>query len=206
MFYNFTVIEGNIGSGKTSLVKKLATEFNANLILEEFEDNPFLSEFLESQSKNNLAVELQFLIDRFHQLNKAQAESQITISDYFIEKSLIFSRANLSALEKGLFDAYFEVLFSKVKKPDLLVYLSVNTDRLLKNIAKRGRSYEKTINARYLEKIHQSYLNYFESLTNQKVLIVNTSTIDFVSDKGHYEELKKVITSPYEIGVHQVEL
>lgn len=206
MFYNFTVIEGNIGSGKTSLVKKLATEFNANLILEEFEDNPFLSEFLESQSKNNLAVELQFLIDRFHQLNKAQAESQITISDYFIEKSLIFSRANLSALEKGLFDAYFEVLFSKVKKPDLLVYLSVNTDRLLKNIAKRGRSYEKTINARYLEKIHQSYLNYFESLTNQKVLIVNTSTIDFVGDKGHYEELKKVITSPYEIGVHQVEL
>lgn len=206
MFYNFTVIEGNIGSGKTSLVKKLATEFNANLILEEFEDNPFLSEFLESQSKNNLAVELQFLIDRFHQLNKAQAESQITISDYFIEKSLIFSRANLSALEKGLFDAYFEVLFSKVKKPDLLVYLSVNTDRLLKNIAKRGRSYEKTINARYLEKIHQSYLNYFESLTNQKVLIVNTSTIDFVNDKGHYEELKKVITSPYEIGIHQVEL
>lgn len=206
MFYNFTVIEGNIGSGKTSLVKKLASEFNANLILEEFEDNPFLSEFLESQSKNNLAVELQFLIDRFHQLNKVQAEKQITISDYFIEKSLIFSRANLSSLEKGLFDAYFEVLFSKVKKPELLVYLSVNTDRLLKNIAKRGRSYEKTINARYLEKIHQSYLNYFESLTNQKVLIVNTSTIDFVNDKGHYEELKKVITSPYEIGVHQVEL
>lgn len=205
MKYNFTVIEGNIGSGKTSLVKKLAKEFNTELILEEFEENPFLSSFLENQDKNNLAVELQFLIDRFHQLNFETSNQQV-ISDYFIEKSLIFSKTNLNEHEKTLFDTYFKVLFDKIKKPDLLVYLSVNTDRLIENIIKRGRSYEQNISRDYLEKIHQAYLRYFESLKNQKVLVIDTTKIDFVNDTSHYQELIKLINDNYTAGVTEVKL
>lgn len=201
MNYNFTVIEGNIGSGKTSLVKKIAKDFGSDIILEEFEENPFLSSFLENQQQNNLAVELQFLIDRFHQLNKVSGNANKSIGDYFIEKSLIFSNTNLSVIEKELFDNYFNVLFNRVVKPDLLVYLSVNTNRLLKNIKKRGREYEQNISADYLERIHNAYLKHFDSLRNQRVLIIETSTIDFVSNENHYNEIKKLITGEYEPGI-----
>ncbi len=201
MQHNYIVIEGNIGSGKTSLVKKLAADYQAKIILEEFEENPFLSEFLESQTKNNLAVELQFLIDRYHQLNQVDPNTKI-VSDYFIDKSLIFSSANLTPAEKQLFDNYFSVLFKKTRKPDLLVYLDVHSDRLLENIKKRGRTYEKTINATYLEKVHNSYLNYFESLEDQPILILDTSSIDFVSDPSQYEEIKSIVMSKHPNGVN----
>lgn len=201
MQHNYIVIEGNIGSGKTSLVRKLAADYQAQIILEEFEENPFLSEFLESQTKNNLAVELQFLIDRYHQLNKVDHSTKI-VSDYFIDKSLIFSSANLTPAEKQLFDNYFSVLFKKTRKPDLLVYLDVQTDRLLENIEKRGRTYEKTIDAAYLQKVHNSYLNYFETLQDQPILIVDTSSIDFVSDPSHYEDLKAIVTADHPKGVN----
>lgn len=206
MNYNFTVIEGNIGSGKTSLVKKIAKDFEADIILEEFEENPFLSSFLENQQQNNLAVELQFLIDRFHQLNKVSGSAKKTIGDYFIEKSLIFSNTNLTVTEKELFDNYFNVMFSRVVKPDLLVYLSVNTERLLKNIKKRGRVYEQTISADYLERIHNAYLKHFDSLRNQRVLIIETSKIDFVSNKEHYNKIKELITGEYEPGITTVHI
>jgi deoxyadenosine/deoxycytidine kinase len=206
MNYNFTVIEGNIGSGKTSLVKKIAEDFDTNIILEEFEENPFLSSFLENQDKNNLAVELQFLIDRFHQLNKVSGSSKKSIADYFIEKSLIFSNTNLSQMEKDLFDNYFNVLFNRVVKPDLLVYLSVSTERLLQNIEKRGRSYEQKISAEYLEKIHQAYLKHFDSLRTQRVLIIESSNIDFVLNEAHYDKIKELITRPYEIGISTVSI
>jgi deoxyguanosine kinase len=206
MNYNFTVIEGNIGSGKTSLVKKIAKDFEANIILEEFEENPFLSSFLENQQQNNLAVELQFLIDRFHQLNRVSGSTKKAIGDYFIEKSLIFSNTNLSITEKELFDNYFNVLFSRVVKPDLLVYLSVNTERLLKNIKKRGREYEQTISSDYLDRIHNAYLKHFESLRNQRVLIIETSEIDFVLNKAHYSKIKELITGIYEPGISTVHI
>lgn len=206
MNYNFTVIEGNIGSGKTSLVKKIAKDIESDIILEEFEENPFLSSFLKDQQQNNLAVELQFLIDRYHQLNKVSGSSKKTLGDYFIEKSLIFSNTNLSVIEKELFDNYFNVLFNRVVKPDLLVYLSVNTNRLLKNIKKRGRTYEQTISAEYLDKIHQAYLTHFESLRNQRVLIIETSNIDFVLNKEHYNKIKELITGIYEPGITTVHI
>jgi len=203
MLHDFVVIEGNIGSGKTSLVKKLANEFGYDFVLEEFEENPFLQEFLKTQSHNNLAVELQFLIDRYHQLNKHVGNK--VLSDYFIQKSLIFSSTNLNKYEKQLFDSYFQLLFEKTQKPDLLVYLNVETDRLLKNIKKRGREYEKTITPSYLEKVHCNYLEYFSSITDIPVLIIDTSTIDFVNDENHYEEIKKVINQNHAKGVQTLD-
>lgn len=203
---NFTVIEGNIGSGKTTLCKKIAEDFNSNLILEEFEENPFLKDFLKDQKINPLGVELQFLIDRFHQLKKPFNNNNPTVADYFIEKSLIFSKNNLSEIEKNLFDSYYSVLFSKIKKPDLLVYLSVSPERLIKNISKRGREIEQELTIEYLESIHNSYLNYLSKKTDEKVVIIDVSDIDFVKDETHYNSLKNIISSAHKIGVSKINI
>lgn len=203
---NFTVIEGNIGSGKTTLCKKISKEYGSNLILEEFEENPFLKEFLKDQKINPLGVELQFLIDRFHQLKKPFNNSNPTLADYFIEKSLIFSKNNLSQIEKDLFDSYYSELFDKITKPDLLVYLSVNSIRLLENIAKRGREIEQDVTKEYLESIHNSYLNYLTNKTEEKVLIIDVSEIDFVQNDTHYGEIKNIITSEHKKGVSHIKI
>ena len=193
MIQNFVVIEGNIGSGKTSLCKKIAQDFNTNLILEEFEENPFLSDFLADQKVNPLGVELQFLIDRFHQLKQPFENTKPTVADYFIEKSLIFSSNNLSQIEKNLFDSYYTVLFEKINKPDFLVYLSVNSTRLLENIKKRGRKIENKLTKEYLDSIHDSYINYLKNRRDEKILILDVSDIDFVNNDGDYQKIKDVI-------------
>ncbi|MDB4089221.1 deoxynucleoside kinase [Flavobacteriales bacterium] len=203
---NFTVIEGNIGSGKTTLCKKISKDFNANLILEEFEENLFLKDFLIDQKINPLGVELQFLIDRFHQLKKPFNNNNPTVADYFIEKSLIFSKNNLSEIEKNLFDSYYSVLFEKITKPNLLVYLSVEPDRLIENITKRGREIEQELTKEYLESIHNSYLNYLNNKKDKKVLIIDISDIDFVQNESDYINLKNIITSDHKIGVTQMKI
>lgn len=204
MLKKFTVIEGNIGSGKTTLSKKIASEFDANLILEEFEENPFLSDFLEDQKVNPLGVELQFLIDRFHQLKSPVSNSNRTVADYFIEKSLVFSSNNLSKIEKNLFDSYYSVLFEKITKPDLLVYLSVNSERLLKNIKKRGREIEQDLTAGYLESIHNSYLDYLKTKKNERVLILDVSSLDFVKNPTHYKLVKDTILNYEELKTTEI--
>jgi deoxyguanosine kinase len=204
MLKKFTVIEGNIGSGKTTLSKKISSEYEANLILEEFEENPFLSDFLEDQKVNPLGVELQFLIDRFHQLKSPFSNSKPTVADYFIEKSLVFSNNNLSTIEKNLFDNYYSVLFEKITKPDLLVYLSVNSERLLKNIKKRGRKIEQDITPKYLESIHESYLDYLKNKKNESVLILDVSSLDFVQNPEDYALVKETIFNYDELKTTEI--
>ncbi|MEN8786764.1 MAG: deoxynucleoside kinase [Flavobacteriales bacterium] len=204
MLKKFTVIEGNIGSGKTTLSKKISSEYEANLILEEFEENPFLSDFLEDQKVNPLGVELQFLIDRFHQLKSHVSNSKPTVADYFIEKSLVFSSNNLSTIEKNLFDNYYSVLFEKITKPDLLVYLSVNSERLLKNIKKRGREIEQDLTAQYLESIHESYLDYLKNKKNESVLILDVSSLDFVQNPEDYTLVKETILNYDELKTTEI--
>lgn len=206
MLKNFTVIEGNIGSGKTTLSKMISAEFNANLILEEFEENPFLSDFLADQKVNPLGVELQFLIDRFHQLKQSIDENRPTVADYFIEKSLIFSSNNLSKIEKNLFDSYYNILFEKATTPDILFYLSVNEDRLIHNIKKRGRGIEKELTKTYLRSIHDSYITYIKHSSKQKTVIIDISDIDFVENPSHYKLLKEIIIADHKDQLSQIKL
>lgn len=197
MQYNFIAIEGNIGSGKTSLSSMLAEEFGAKLILEQFADNPFLPKFYKDQKKYAFPLEMSFLAERYQQLSDETVQpdlfSPFIVSDYYVFKSLIFAEITLEEEEFKLYKRLFMMMYSNLVKPDLFVYLYQGTDRLLQNIKKRGRDYEKDIRSNYLEMIHKGYIDFVKKQNELKVLVVDVSKIDFVNNKNDYLRLKEVI-------------
>jgi deoxyadenosine/deoxycytidine kinase len=197
MQYNFIAIEGNIGSGKTSLSKMLAEEFDAKLILEQFADNPFLPKFYKDQKKYAFPLEMSFLAERYQQLSDETIQPELfspfIISDYYVFKSLIFAEVTLEEEEFKLYKRLFLMMYNNLVKPDLFVYLYQSTDRLLENIKKRGRDYEKDIESNYLKMINKGYLNFIKSQTGLKILVVDVSKIDFVNNDEDYQKLKDVI-------------
>jgi len=206
--YNFIVIEGNIGAGKTTLAKRLSEEFNARLILERFEDNSFLPKFYEQPDIYAFPLEMSFLADRYQQLKEKLAMQElfktITIADYFIDKSLIFAKNNLKADEFNLYSRLFQIISTFLPRPDLLVYLYLDIPRLKENINKRGRDYERLIQDDYLGKIQAGYLNHFRSLNGLRILIIDTNKADFMENEKDYQAFLKVIGTDYDIGIHRV--
>jgi len=208
--YNYIVIEGNIGAGKTSLASKIAEQFNANLILEQFEENSFLPKFYKEPEKYAFPLELSFLAERYQQL-KTQLISQdlfksFVIADYFIDKSLIFAQKNLPQDEYSLYSKLFNIINPTLPKPELLVYLYVNIDRLKKNIRHRGRSYEQDIQTEYLEKIQSGYFEYIKHLPEARILIIDINTLDFVNKAEDYQTLLDIIFKDYPRGIHRISL
>jgi len=208
MNYNYISIEGNIGSGKTSLAQLISKEFNAQLILERFEDNSFLPKFYKNPEQYAFPLEMSFLADRFQQLKDKLTSRELfksfTIADYFIDKSLIFARNNLQNDEYNLYSRLFEIINSSLPKPDLIVFLYNNIDRLKSNIIQRGRDYEQDIQNSYLEKIQQGYFEYFKQLTKSRILIVDTQNIDFVKSPTDYKKMVELINNEYSYGVHRI--
>jgi deoxyadenosine/deoxycytidine kinase len=208
--YNYIVIEGNIGAGKTSLATMIAEEYNAKLILEQFEENSFLPKFYKDPDKYAFPLELSFLAERYQQL-KTQLITQdlfkdFVIADYFIDKSLIFAQNNLQSDEYSLYTKLFNIINPTLPKPELLVYLYVTIDRLKNNIKHRGRSYEQDIKSDYLEKIQAGYFEYIKHLPETKILIIDTNPIDFVNDKSGYKLLTDIIFKEYTKGIHRISL
>lgn len=208
MDYNFIAIEGNIGSGKTSLATKISKEHNAKLILEQFEDNPFLPKFYNDPDKYSFPLELSFLAERYNQL-KAQLPGQdlfrsFTVSDYFIVKSLIFAQKTLKEDEYNLYSKLFSIINASLPKPDLLVYLYVTPKNLIRNIEQRGRAYEKNIEESYLEKIQNGYFDYLKSQHNIRVLILDTNSVDFVNNEKDYRKVVDAIFQPYNPGITRI--
>lgn len=187
---NFLAIEGNIGAGKTTLAHKIAEDFNAKLILEGFADNPFLPKFYKDNARYAFPLEMSFLADRYSQLSDDLGQfdlfKEFIISDYYIFKSLIFSKITLEEDEYLLYKQVFDIMYKKTPKPDLYIYLYQNTDRLLENIQKRGRSYESDIPATYLDQVNQGYFNYVKTLPEGKVLVIDISDLDFVENQKDY--------------------
>lgn len=184
--YKYIAIEGNIGAGKTSLAKILATKFNSALVLEEFAKNTFLPQFYEHPERFAFPLEMSFLAERFQQVlgeqKKAQEKNQLLIGDYIFEKSLLFARVNLKGAEMQLFSKFYELIAKDLRKPDLILYLHKETDLLLNNINLRGRSYEKSIPADYLEQVSQQYLSHLQSIDNQRIIILKSDQLDFVNE------------------------
>ena len=193
MKFNFIVIEGNIGSGKTSLSKKIAQDFNGKIILEEFADNPFLPKFYKDAEQNAFPLELFFMAERFRQLSSENIESDLfsefSIADYSFFKSKLFAQNNLKEDELNLFNKLYSIMFSSVKKPDLLVYLHSDIKRLQANIKERGRKYEQEIKDKYLKDIENKYFDYLKKQTNFQVLMLDVSKVNFMEDEKIYNQI-----------------
>lgn len=205
----FLVIEGNIGVGKTSLSKKIAEDYNAKLILEQFADNPFLPKFYEDQERYSFSLELSFLADRYNQIKKQILNPDLfhsfLVADYYFAKSSIFSQNTLKDDEFHLFRQIFDIISESMPKPDLYVYLHADTNSLLKNIEKRGRSFEQNIKSDYLKKIQKSYFHFLKQITTFPVLIIDINNIDFIDNPDHYKVLREVIfKSDYKLGVNRL--
>ncbi|KAF2082889.1 2-amino-4-hydroxy-6-hydroxymethyldihydropteridine diphosphokinase [Flavobacterium sharifuzzamanii] len=188
--FNYVAFEGNIGAGKTTLVHKISEDFNGKTVLERFADNPFLPKFYKDQNRYAFPLEMSFLADRYQQLADDLAQFDLfkdfIVADYHIFKSLIFAKITLAEDEYRLYRNLFDIIYREMPKPDLYIYLYQNTDRLLQNIKKRGRVYEQNIEAAYLEKINNGYLEYIKSQTDLNVLIIDVSNRDFVKNHEDY--------------------
>ena len=200
--FNYVAFEGNIGAGKTTLATKIAEDFNAKSVLERFADNPFLPKFYEDQNRYAFPLEMSFLADRYKQLSDDLSQFDLfkdfIVADYHIFKSLIFAKITLADDEYRLYSNLFHIIYKEMPKPDLYVYLYQNSERLLENIKKRGRSYEQEIQAEYLDKINTGYLDYIKSQTDLNILIIDVSDRDFVKNHEDYlfilNEIQKKIS------------
>lgn len=209
MKYKHIAIEGNIGSGKTTLSKMLSKDNNARLLLEAFADNPFLPKFYKEPSKHAFALELFFMAERYQQFklikNQDLFKNQI-ISDYFFVKSKLFAQTNLNKDEMQLFNRLYEITSSSIPSPDLVVYLYSDINRLQKNIKKRGRDFEQKISDSYLHSIQDKYLDYLRKQNDFPVLLIDVTLVDFVSDKSVYNRIKDILKLHYDPGISKIDL
>ncbi|MBE0676855.1 MAG: deoxynucleoside kinase [Bacteroidales bacterium] len=207
--YSYIVIEGNIGAGKTSLASMIASDFNARLITERFADNPFLPKFYNDPEKYSFPLELSFLAERYRQLREELTSpdlfSAFSVSDYYFMKSLIFASSTLGGDEYGLYRQIFDIIYTSVPRPDLYVYLHAETGKLLENIGKRGREYEKSITAGYLKSIQEGYFSFFRQNPDMKYLVLDINNIDFVNSRRDYDLITdKIFTGTYQIGINRI--
>ncbi len=188
----YIAIEGVIGVGKTSLAKRLAERLNAKLILEDFEDNPFLERFYENPARYAFHTQIFFLLSRYKQLVELSQEDlfhNYIISDYIFEKDKIFAYLNLQDDELKLYETIVQSVERKIRIPDLVIYLQSTVERLMTNIKHRDRDAEKKISEDYIKDLNEGYNYFFFRFKATKVMIVNVSDIDFVNNEQDFENL-----------------
>ena len=202
--YQYVVVEGNIGSGKTTLSKMLADTYDTRLMLEEFKDNPFLPKFYDSPKRYGFPLELSFLAERYHQkrneLNRTDLFKPSIISDYSFAKSLVFAKINLDDDKFQLYQSLFKIIHGRLPKPDLLVYLHCSAEKSKKQITKRGREYEQEISLHYLQSINDGYMTFFKQQKG-RIVIIDTENLDFVKNQSDYRTIKNIIETQHRVGL-----
>ena len=192
----YIAIEGVIGAGKSSLAKRIGERLNAKLIMEQFDNNPFLEKFYVDRKRLAFQTQMFFLINRFKQQQELHQEdlfSEHLVCDYIFEKDRIFAYLNLSKDELNLYESIYPLLARALRKPDLVIFLQSSTDRLMFNIKKRSRKIERAITKSYLEELSEAYNHYFFRYNSTPLLIVNSSDIDFVNSDKDLDELFKQV-------------
>ena len=192
----YIAIEGVIGAGKTSLARKIKDKLNANIIFEQFEQNPFLEKFYNDRKRYAFQTQMFFLINRYKQQQGLQQEdlfSNFLVCDYIFEKDRVFAYLNLSGEELKLYESIFPLLSRSLRKPDLVVYLQSNIDRLMYNIKSRGRRIERNLTRSYIDELSEAYNYFFFRYTSTPLLIVNSTELDFVNNESDFNELFKQI-------------
>lgn len=188
----FIAIEGPIGVGKTTLAKKLAKSFEAELLLEGAAENPFLEKFYQDPKSGALPAQLYFLFQRTRQLQELRQGDMFApnhVADFLMDKDRLFARVNLDADELNLYEQVYDNLTIDAPIPDLVIYLQAPADILLKRIRKRGTSMEYTVTDEYLNQLSSAYTDFFHYYNASPLLIVNASGIDLVNNEQDYQQL-----------------
>jgi len=196
--HHYIVIEGPLGVGKTSLAKKLAEKLSAQALLEDVDENPFLSQFYENPKKYAFQTQIFFLLRRFNQaveMSQIDLFSRVTVSDFLFDKDRVFARSTLDENEYWLYEQLFQLLKKRIAPPDLVIFLQAKTEVLVGRIRKRNRKYERSIGFKYLEKINQAFNEFFFHYTDSPLLVVNASEIDFVHVPEDFEDLVEQVRS-----------
>lgn len=205
MLYSYISIEGNIGAGKTTFATRLSAQLKTQLVLEEFAENPFLAPFYKEPDKYAFQLELSFLAERYQQILKELSSRnlfhQTIVSDYIIHKCLIFAKTNLDKQTFALYNQLYQMIIKSMPKPELVLYMYNDTDRLLSNIKRRGREYEQDISTDYLNRINKNYMTFFRRQKKMRTLVVDTTELDFVANDCDYEFLLDLITKFYPAGI-----
>jgi deoxyguanosine kinase len=210
-FNMYFAIEGVIGVGKTTLTRMLQKEFDAELVLEVFEENPFLSNFYADRARYAFQTQIFFLLSRYHQqrrnISDHLGEVDAIISDYSFEKDALFARVNLKGDELEMYYRVQEALAEKITSPDLFVYLRATTETLMKRIALRDRPYERSMDQGYIEMLNQSYEEFFmDTRHNTPVLVIESSEMDFVNNPADFQHILNRIRECLKLAPFQPQL
>lgn len=192
----YIALEGAIGAGKTTLAHLLAERMQARLVLEEHEQNPFLERFYRDRKRWAFQTQLSFLAARFrqqHQLVERDLFHDVVVADYVFEKDWIFAHLTLSGDEQRLYESLYHTMEQTVPTPDLIVYLRADVDRLLANIDRRGRAFEREMDRQYLVSVCEAYDYFFFRYTRCPVLIVDMTRLDFIANPQALDELLRVV-------------
>lgn len=195
----YIAIEGPIGVGKTSLAQLLSKELGARLVLEDFEDNPFLPDFYNDPERFGFQTQLFFLLQRYRQqqdLRQVDMFQKLLITDYMFVKDRLFASLNLGDKEMQLYDTVASLLERNIIRPDIVIYLQADTDVLMKNIEKRGRDMERNVTWEYIDALNQVYTEYFFRYQDTPLVIINTNNIDFVANENDLKEVIDYIRQP----------
>lgn len=208
----FLAIEGVIGVGKTTLARRLQPAFDANILLEVFEENPFLSAFYSDRSRYAFQTQIFFLLSRYHQQNKSVPALLETgkplISDYTFEKDELFARINLQNDELDMYRRVHEALAEKIPPPDLILYLRASTDVLMQRITLRDRPFERSMERGYIDELNHAYDDFFISKKDHPsaILTLETDHLDFVGNLKDLEWIENRIRQTLGLPPYQPEL
>lgn len=197
--YKYIAVEGPIGVGTTSLTGMLAKSFGAAELYEKVDENPFLAKFYLDRKKYALSAQLFFLVSRYRQLGEANQINLFrknVVADYMLEKDIIFAELNLNSDEYEIYNAMYRHFSVNVANPDLVIFLTAQTDRLIERVRKRGRDFESGISEKYIEEVNEAYHRFFFRYDKGPMLQVNTNEIDFVKNKEDFQKLLDKISSP----------
>ena len=195
----YVAIEGVIGVGKTSLAHLLEERLNAKLVMEKFDENPFLADFYLDPERYAFQTQLFFLLSRYRQqqeLRQTEVFHKLVISDYMFVKDRLFASLNLDDKEMSLYDSVAKILEKNILNPDLVIYLQAETPKLMERITLRGRDFEKNMSPDYIDALNQIYNEYFFRYQESPLLIINTNDIDFVHNEEDLEEVIRYIRQP----------
>ncbi len=199
MRVQYLAIEGVIGAGKTSLAARMAERYRARLLLEQHEENPFLSDFYHDPLRFAFSTQMFFLLSRYRQQQELPQKDlfhDLLVADYLFAKDRIFATLTLEERELALYDKVARLLERDILKPDLVVYLQMSTERLMKNIKRRDRSYERSMSEDYIRSLNEAYNRFFFNYTDTPLLVINATAIDFVHNEKDFEDLTAQLNRP----------